>query len=482
MKKLVPICFVLLIFLAVHTTCFAKIKLPAIVSSNMVLQRNTTVTIWGWADVKEKITISLSWINQPIRVVADGNGNWKVHIQTTNSKSPQTIKLKSRTSNILLEHILFGEVWLCSGQSNMTMPIKGYFGQPVYGAQQAILTAGNNNLRIFTVENKASLIPEKELGKYIGWQSATVENVKDFSAIAYFYGQQLQERLQVPVGMIHSSWGGSLIEAWMSKESLSTIQNIDLSKVDLNRGNRFQTVVFNAMIHPLIPFTIKGALWYQGEGNASKPAQYKLLFPSMVKDWRARWGNGDFPFYFVQIAPYRYDSTNMIDSRLNAAFMREVQMHCVDLIPKSGIAITMDLGADKIIHPPAKKEVADRLLYIALNQTYGFKDIDFAGPVYDSMAAKDGGIYLNFRNAESGLYSFGELKGFEIAGVDKVFHPAMASIVQGKQVFVKNTMVQDPVAVRYGWRSWSAGTLFDTFLLPASSFRTDTWEDATEKQ
>ena len=140
-----------------------------------------------------------------------------------------------------------------------------------------------------------------------------------------------------------SSWGGSLIEAWMSKESLSTIQNIDLSKVDLNRGNRFQTVVFNAMIHPLIPFTIKGALWYQGEGNASKPAQYKLLFPSMVKDWRARWGNGDFPFYFVQIAPYRYDSTNRIDSRLNAAFMREVQMHCVDLIPKSGIAITIDV-------------------------------------------------------------------------------------------------------------------------------------------
>jgi sialate O-acetylesterase len=304
--------------------------------------------------------------------------------------------------------------------------------------------------------------------------------VKEFSAVAYYYGRQLQETLGVPVGMIHSSWGGSLIEAWMSNEILSTIQPVELTNVELERGNRFPTVVFNAMINPLIPYTIKGVLWYQGEGNMSKPDQYKLLFPAMVKDWRARWGIGDFPFYYVQIAPYMYDTTNRINSPYNAAFLREVQLQCLDLIPNSGMAVTMDVGAERMIHPPQKKEVADRLLFNALNQTYGYKAIDFSGPVYDSMQVKDGGIYLDFRYAELGLYSFGELKGFLLASSDKIFYPATAKIVGGKRVFVKSDQVKDPVAARYAWRSWVQASLFDTFLLPASSFRTDSWTDGKE--
>lgn len=481
MKQFKQVCFLGLILLAFANTCLAKIKLPAIVSSNMVLQRSTTIILWGWSDAKEKISLSTSWLKEPVDIIADNKGNWKVRIQTTDSKKPQTVRLKSSSSNIFLENILFGEVWLCSGQSNMTMPVKGNFGQPVFGSQQAIATAGNNNLRLFTVERKASLVPETDLGKYIGWQSASVDNVKDFSAVAYFYGQQLQEIMDVPVGMIHTSWGGSLIEAWMSNEMLSTIQKVDLGNVDLNRGNRFPTVLFNAMINPLIPYTIKGILWYQGEANASRPQQYKLLFPAMVRDWRTRWGIGDFPFYYVQIAPYMYDSTNRLDARNNAAFMREAQIQCLDSIPNSGIAVTMDLGSDHMIHPPQKKEVADRLLYNALHQAYGYKGVDFSGPLYDSMEVKDGGIYLSFRNAESGLYAEGELKGFVIAGADRVFYPARASIIRGNRVFVKNEQIKDPVAVRYAWRSWSVGTLFDTYILPASSFRTDSWNDATEK-
>lgn len=474
--------FLGLILLAVSNTCLAKIKLPALVSSHMVLQRNTTVTLWGWSDATEKISIQASWLKEPLNIVANSAGEWNVRIRTTESKSTQTIRIKGKDSNFFLEDILFGEVWLCSGQSNMTMPVKGNMGQPVFGAQQAIATAGNNNLRLFTVDRKASRHPEKELGKYTDWKPATVENVKDFSAIAYFYGKQLQEILDVPVGMIHSSWGGSLIEAWMSNESLSAIQAVDLSTVDLERGNRFPTVVFNAMINPLIPYTIKGVLWYQGEGNASRPLQYKSLFPAMVKDWRDRWDIGDFPFYYVQIAPYMYDSTNRMEARNNAAFMREAQLQCLDLIPNAGMAVTMDIGEDHGIHPPRKKEVADRLLYHALHRTYGYKDVDFSGPVYDSMEVKNGGISLTFRHAESGLYAAGKLDGFLIAGPDKVFYPATASIVAGRLVFVKSEQVKDPVAVRYAWRSWSVGTLFDTFLLPASSFRTDQWNDATEKQ
>jgi sialate O-acetylesterase len=482
MKRSKQVRFLGLIFLLVSSTCFARIKLPAIVSSNMVLQRNTTVSLWGWSDANEKITISTSWLKGPINISADKNGNWKIKIQTTDSKRPQSIRFKSALSNIFLENILFGEVWLCSGQSNMQMPVKGNIGQPVFGAQEAITTAGNSNLRLFTVDRKASRKPENELGENSGWQSANMETVKEFSAVAYFYGKQLQEILDVPVGMIHSSWGGSLIEAWMSNEALSTIQAVDLTNVDLERGNRFPTVVFNAMINPLISYTIKGVLWYQGEANVSRPEQYKLLFPAMVKDWRARWGIGDFPFYYVQIAPYFYDSTNRIDARNNAAFLREVQMQCLDIIPNAGIAVTMDIGEDHLIHPAHKKEVADRLLYNALNKTYGYKAIDFSGPVCDSMEVKDGGVYLSFRQAESGLYKMGELKGFVVAGQDKVFYPAVANIVGGKKLFVKAQHVKDPVAVRYAWRSWDQATLFDTFLLPASSFRTDNWNDATEKQ
>ena len=279
-------------FLMVFTGClftlfsYAEISLPAIVSSNMVLQRNTSISLWGWADAGENFIITASWLKNPLNISADNEGDWKVNVQTTNSKEPQSIKIKSAKQEILLENILFGEVWLCSGQSNMGMTVSGNVGQPVYGSQQAIAHAVNTNLRLFTVENQASLSPNEKLGDYKGWQSADPENVKDFSAVAYFFGKELQNILDVPVGLIHTSWGGSLIEAWMSKEVLASIKEVDLSDVDLKRGNRFPTVLFNAMINPLIPYTIKGAIWYQGEANASQPQQYKLLFPAMVKDWR----------------------------------------------------------------------------------------------------------------------------------------------------------------------------------------------------
>ena len=263
MKKTASFYILILLGLLNTNTGYAEVKLPAIVSSNMVLQRSTTITLWGWADANEIITISASWLSEEIMIVPDKAGDWKVEVQTTDSKAPQTIKINSADSNIILENILFGEVWLCSGQSNMEQSIKGYYGQPTFGAQQAVARANNNNLRLFTVELEADVIPRDTLGVYRAWQSANPASVKEFSAIAYFYGQQLQEILDVPVGMIHTSWGGSLVEAWISNEVLSSIQEVDLSKVDLKRGNRFPTVLINAMINPLIPYIIKGALWYQ---------------------------------------------------------------------------------------------------------------------------------------------------------------------------------------------------------------------------
>lgn len=462
----------------------AEIKLPAIVSSDMVLQRNTTVMLWGWADANEKITIQTSWLTEIIHTEADDNGDWKVEVKTTNSKEPQSISLKSNSSDITLENILFGEVWLCSGQSNMEQPLVGFNGEPTFGSNMAIANSYNPDLRLFTVERSASKTPMKDVENYRAWQHASPGNVATFSAIAYFFGQQLQEILDCPVGIIHTSWGGSPAQAWISKEVLSTYQDINLDDVDItHRTNHIPTALYNAMINPLIPYTIRGALWYQGESNRLEPDYYKEIFPAMVQDWRTRWGIGDFPFYYVQIAPFYYrDHSDAYQTFENSAFIREAQLQCLDLIPNSGIAITMDIGDEYSIHPPKKKEVADRLLFNALNQTYGYENVDYASPVYESSEVKDGGMILKFKNAERGLYAYDALTGFEIAGNDKVFYPATAEIVDRRNIFIISEMVPEPVAVRYAWRNWIKGTLYDTYLLPASSFRTDKWDDATRAE
>ena len=480
MRKISIVFLSALLTLSFQQFANAKVKLPAIVSSNMVLQRNTTVKLWGWADANEKITIKTSWLKASITIQADADGNWMTDVKTTNSKDQQTITLKSITSNILLENILFGEVWLCSGQSNMEMPMKGYVGQPIYGSAQTIAKANNPHLRLFQVTRySGSKTPLKDVEKFSPWQQASPASVTDFSAVAYFYGSQLQEILDVPVGIIHSSWSGSCVEAWISPEVMSTFQKVDLKDVDISvKPKEIPTVLYNSMINPLIPYTIKGMLWYQGESNRDEPEKYKKLFPAMVEDWRKRWNIGNFPIYYTQIAPFIYEGNNEYIEHKNTAFIREAQYLCLDLIPNSGIAITMDIGTKDYIHPPKKKEVADRLLYNALNQTYNFKTIEYAGPVFDSMEIKDAGLNIKFKNADNGVYAYNTLDGFEIAGNDKVFYPAKAKILDRKTVLVSSDKVLTPVAVRYGWENWVLGTLFNTNLLPASSFRTDNWTDA----
>jgi sialate O-acetylesterase len=482
MKRTPLLSLVAALILLFVTTIHAQIKLPAIVSSNMVLQRNTTIQIWGWADAKEKIFLEASWLKGTLNVEADNDGNWRFEVKTTVSKDPQTIKITGRSSDITLVNVLFGEVWLCSGQSNMQMPLKGYTGQPIFGSLLTTAKATNPNLRLFSVDRIGSKTPLKDVEKYTPWQQATPDNVYEFSAVAYYFGQQLQEILDVPVGLIHTSWGGSAVQAWLSKEEISKYQAVDLADVDITKGtNHIPTALFNSMIQPLIPYTIKGVLWYQGESNRQEPENYKKLFPAMVKDWRARWGIGDFPFYYVQIAPFLYDGDNTLFQTFdNSAFIRETQLQCLDLIPNSGIAITMDIGEELSIHPAKKKEVADRLLFNALNQTYGYKTIDGAGPIYDSLEQNDGGLLLKFKNADNGLYSYDGLTAFEIAGSDRVFYPAEAKIVKGRNVLVKSDKVAKPIAVRYAWRNWVIGTLYNTDLLPASSFRTDSWDNATQ--
>lgn len=460
----------------------AKITLPAIVSSNMVLQRNTTVVLWGWADPKEKFTLEASWVEDPIKVMADAEGNWRVDVVTTGSKEEQTIEIESQDQTIILENILFGEVWLCSGQSNMVMPVRGFNGQPTFGSNEAIAKSANAKIRLFVVPQIGAKTPQIEIGKMASWEIASQESVWKFSAIGYFFGQQLQEILEVPVGLIQSGRGGSRVEAWISKEALSEFQDVNIENADMSKSRIVPTAHFNGMINPITPYTIKGALWYQGEGNFTNPERYKTIFPAMVEDWRTRWEIGDFPFYFVQIAPYFYNKPDAFNTNTNSAFMREAQLECVDLIPNSGIAIALDAGEELNIHPAKKKEVADRLLYNALSQTYGYAFVDGTSPVYDSMEVTAEGLLLKFKNVDRGLYAFGELSGFEIAGEDHVFYPAQAKIVNRRDVLVSSEEVSQPLAVRYAWSNWVEGTLYEDSFLPASSFRTDNWEDAFRAQ
>lgn len=450
----------------------AKIKLPSIISSNMVLQRNTSVKLWGWARVGEKITIKTSWTSKKSKVVTNVNGRWEMNVFTTLSKESQTIHLSSSESNIKLDNILFGEVWVCSGQSNMRQPLRGYTGQPVFEGNKEIANSNNDKIRLFSIVEKGSPIPLDSLQNFKSWNRASPEIAKDFSAIAYLYGKKLQKILDVPVGLIMTSWGGTRIQPWMSQEAVAPFFDSNSTKIDTTEGFRkAPSAIFNAMINPIISYTIKGVLWYQGESNRKEPELYQKLFPQMVNDWRNQWNIGDFPFYYVQIAPNNY-----ID-KSNSQYLREAQLKSLNVIPNSGMVVTSDIGSEVTIHPPKKKEVAERLIFMVLNKTYGMKDVDYLGPMFKTLELKENSLILTFDNAETGLFSFDkELKDFEIAGADKVFYPAKAEIIKGRQVSVSSLEVKNPVAVRYGWKNWFQGSLFDTNLLPASSFRSDNWD------
>lgn len=461
---------------------YAEIKLPAIISSNMVLQRNADVTLWGWAEANQRIKIQISWLDSEKTVKADGEGNWQIQVHTTDVKTAQSITISDGTQTIALDDILFGEVWVCSGQSNMFQPLLGYTGQPVEGGLDAIVKSTNKNIRLFTVQRNAAKEPLKDVEKFDGWDYARPETVANFSAVAYLFGKQLQEVLDVPVGLIHTSWGGSRIQAWMAAKCVGEFEKVEMDTVNLkHQTNQVPSVLFNAMINPLIPYTIKGFLWYQGESNRTEPGLYREMFPAMVTDWRAKWGIGDFPFYYAQIAPYSYGARNAFGGVDNTAFLREAQLQSLNKIPNSGMAVTLDVGEEGTIHPRYKKQVADRLLYLALNQTYGYKTVDYSGPVYDSMEAKDDGIYVYFKQAELGLFAedVQHLDGFELAGEDHVFYPAKAKLYHRESVFLQCKQVPNPVAVRYCWRNWVKGGLFDTNMLPVSSFRTDNWSEST---
>ena len=453
------------------------LKLPALVSDNMVIQQSTQINIWGWADKNNKVEIRPSWNNIAISTSSNKEGKWKTTLQTPKAGGPYSIKISNNKDTITLENVMVGEVWLASGQSNMEMPVKGYASEPINGNNELILHSKNPKIRMITIKRNSS---PQAVEDFVGsWKEASPNNTGDFSAVAYVFAQKLNRVLDIPIGIIHSSWGGTPVEAWTQKESIDEVVTAEEKQTfsyNSNKNKRDQDApsqLFNGMIHPLLNYKIKGVIWYQGESNRNHPKVYQKTFPLMIKNWRQMWNNDRMPFYYVQIAPYgRYDD------KVNSALLRETQLKTLDLLDYVGMAVTLDIGEYSSIHPAEKIKVGERLSYWALANDYNIKGIQFSGPVYKSYEIDGDKILLSFDYAPMGLSSYEQpLNDFQIAGTDKVFYSAKATLLINGKVEVSSEKVSKPKAVRYGWKQYLKGSLFNTYGLPASSFRTDHWED-----
>ena len=448
----------------------AAVKLPAIFGDDMVLQRGRPVPVWGWAERGEEVNVSIA--GQNLTTKADQQGRWKVTLDKLDVGDPLTMTVKdSSGSTLIFQNILVGEVWLCSGQSNM---VRG-LGASNNGRQE-IAKADYPSIRLFFVPQvKATEPAEDVIGR---WAPCTPKNIvkvgrSSFSAVAYYFGRQLHKELGVPVGLIQSSWGGTPAEFWTSRKTLAA--DPALKSLIKNRGS---SKLYNGMIAPLVPYAISGAVWYQGESNVGRAHQYRTLFPAMIANWRADWGQGDFPFGFVQLAPFRYGKQNPE----NCAELRDAQLMTLKNVPHTGMAVIMDIGNVKDVHPRNKLDVGKRLALWALAKVYG-RDVVYSGPIYKSMAVEGDKIRLRFDCDDGGLIaSDGKpLVDFTIAGADQKFVPAAAEI-DGDSIVVHADEVDRPVAVRYAWRDDATPNLANKAGLPASPFRTDQWKGVTERK
>jgi len=618
----------------------------------MVLQRNKAIPVWGWADANEKITIKFH--QQTKSVTADNNGKWLVKLDNETAGGPYQLTVEGK-NNLTFKNVLVGEVWVCSGQSNMEMPIEGW--GKVNNYEQEIKEANYPQIRHIKIPNTVASVPKDDI-KSGEWEICSPQTAGDFTATGYFFARELYNQLKIPIGLINTSWGGTHVETWTSREafensdefksmiadmpaldldSLAKIRRaamekrmnelqgslpnasevaawknadlddnkwpqmqlpslweekqlgeldgvvwfrktIDISTDDVSKGatlelamiddndityvngievgrtnsynthrkypipfgpfsagkiviavrvedtgggggiygetgdmkltignhvislagdwrfrvesvegdvssvgpNEYPTLLFNAMVNPLIPYGIEGVIWYQGEANAGRAYQYRKAFPLMITDWRKHWHQGDFPFYFVQLASWNADNGNSAKGS-SWAELREAQTMTLSL-PNTGMAVTTDIGDSKDIHPKNKQDVGKRLAAIALHNVYN-KDVVYSGPVYESMKIDGNKVKIYFKNTGGGLMAKnGDLKGFEVAGADKKFYAAAATI-EGDHIVVSNENVSAPVAVRFGWMDDAgADNLFNKEGFPAGPFRTDDWPGTTENK
>ncbi len=449
----------------------ADVRLPKIFGDSMVLQQQTAIPVWGWADQGEQVRVRVA--ERLATATADADGRWMVRLESIPAGGPYTMEVAAG-NQITFQDVHVGEVWVCSGQSNMQWSVA-----QVQNAEQEIAAADHPQIRMFMLSRATADEPKDDCQG--DWRVCRPATVSDFSAVGYFFARELQQQLNVPVGMINTCWGGTLCEAWTSLEALQQDPDfqpiLDRRTANMEKDKQTPHVasrLYNAMIAPIVPYGIRGAIWYQGESNVRRAFQYRSLFPTMIRDWRAAWGQGDFPFLYVQLAPFRYNGQ---DQR-NCAELWEAQLQTLD-VPHTGMAVTMDIGNVRDIHPKNKQEVGRRLALWALSGTYA-KDVVASGPLYKSMRVDGDQIRIAFDDVDGGLASRDgqPLSEFTIAGEDRQFVPATAKI-DGDEVVVRSEAVRAPVAVRFAWYDAAQPNLMNAAGLPASPFRTDDWPAAT---
>ena len=467
--------FIYLFVFLLSFSSSAQIELSNLFSDNMVLQQESHVNIWGKAKKNQELIIYTSWSGKIVRTIVKDDGSWEVKIKTPSAGGPYNIQVTCDGETKTINNVLIGEVWLASGQSNMEMTLSGNNREPVNGSLDAIANSNNTKIRFFNVKVKVS---DERIDDIDGeWLEANFKNTPNFSAVAYSFAKYLNQVLDIPFGIINSPKDGSVAEAWISPDVLKKITtNKELSYYAKQPHNN-PSVLFNGMINAIIPFTIKGVIWYQGEGNSGRYQNYMKLMNGLIKNWRDEWGLGDFPFYFVQLAP---NGSLGQGNGTSQAFLREAQLRTMLSVENTGMAVTLDIGSTITNHPPEKLLIGKRLAYWALAKNYGFNGLPHSGPVYESMKVKNNKVYVNFKFAKNGVTSYGKpLSGFEIAGEDKIFYSADASIDphwsagwENRSVLtLSNKNVPNPLYIRYGWKNYIEGALYNVEGLPASSFR-----------
>jgi sialate O-acetylesterase len=494
-------------------TAVADVKLPAIFTSHMVLQQGQADRVWGWADAGEEVTVTIA--DQTKTATAGDDGKWLVTLDPLKVGGPHTLAVKGK-NEIKLDDVLVGEVWLCSGQSNMGMAV----GQSTDGDLES-LAANFPRIRLISVPQVGTQEPQSDFKGQ--WELCTPETVKQFSAVGFFFGRQLYQTLDVPVGLIDDAWGGSACEAWIARDILAADEKYqpllarweqiekdypqaaadypaklaewkaeaDKAKAEgkpfrqppqhpdgAMRGNHRPANIYNGVLKPTIGYGIRGAIWYQGESNAGRAYQYRDLFPLMISSWRKEWDIGEFPFYWVQLADF--GAERLAPAESGWAELREAQTMTMSKLPNTGEAVIIDVGEGKDIHPRNKQDVGKRLARWALARDYGV-NVPYHSPQYKSMEQQDGKIVLTFDHAAGGfrLFDVNDPRGFAIAGADKKFVWANAKVVAPGKIEVWSDQVKEPIAVRYAWADNPICNVYGADGLPLTPFRTDDWPGVT---
>jgi sialate O-acetylesterase len=443
----------------------AQLRLPAIISSGMVLQQNDSAALWGWAGPGDKVFVITSWNYRSDSAITGNGARWKIKVKTPPAGGPYTITIASRGNSIVLPNVMIGEVWVCSGQSNMEWS----YNNGEKDIRTEIPFCATNSIHFFQIPKTTANASQDDIKAQ--WVACDSNTIKSFSAVGYFFGKKLQEMLNVPIGLINTSWGGTPAEVWTPEAMIENDEQLKAAAAKLTPAAWWPNqpgLTYNAMIAPVTAFNIAGAVWYQGESNASTNDTYNKLFTTMIDAWRGAWKK-DFPFYYVQIAPYRYGNNNV------GALLQEAQTKTLSH-PNVGMVVITDL-IDSVtnIHPSHKREVGNRLANWALAETYKRPRIVYKNPEYKSAKIKGASLVVSFNNAPNGLQVQDKIiNGFYISGAIENWQPAEAKLEKGK-IILSNKEIKEPLYIRYGFGNILIGTVFSTEGLPLTPFRTDSW-------